>query len=231
MTEKATKILYLEDEHYLGRIVKESLASRGYEMRLITDGANLMRNFSQFKPDICVLDIMVPNIDGYTLAQEIKDINPRMPIIFLSAKNQTEDVIQGFKSGGNDYIKKPFSMEELILRIENLLAMQGGKGDEAVGHVTTLGDYEFIYDKFQLRYHDDIVNLSHRENELILLLSQNINQKLDRRIILNKIWGDDSLYNSRNLDVYIRKLRVYFEKDAKIQLITLRGVGYHFSVG
>lgn len=225
------RILYLEDEHYLGRIVKESLASRGYEMRLITDGANLLRNFEQFKPDICVLDIMVPNIDGYTLALSIRALDPDMPIIFLTAKNQTEDVIQGFKSGGNDFIKKPFSMEELILRIENLLQLKGRNQEATIGKVIPLGDYDFCYDKFQLKYGAEVITLSHRENELIKLLSDSMNQKLDRRIILNKLWGDDSLYNSRNLDVYIRKLRVFFEKDAKVQLITLRGVGYHFSVG
>ena len=229
--EKAARILYLEDEHYLGRIVKESLASRGYEMRLITDGANLLRNYEQFKPDICVLDIMVPNIDGYTLALSIRALDPDMPIIFLTAKNQTEDVIQGFKSGGNDFIKKPFSMEELILRIENLLQLKGRNQETTIGKVISLGDYDFCYDKFQLKYGAEVITLSHRENELIKLLSDSMNQKLDRRIILNKLWGDDSLYNSRNLDVYIRKLRVFFEKDAKVQLITLRGVGYHFSVG
>ena len=228
---KPTKILYLEDEHYLGRIVKESLASRGYEMKLITDGANLMRNFEQFKPDICVLDIMVPNIDGYTLAKLIKERNVEIPIIFLSAKNQTEDVIKGFKSGGNDYIKKPFSMEELILRIENLLQFQRKSGSNGKVKPVHLGNYEFIYEKFQLRFQDKVINLSHRENELVLMLCQNVNQKIDRRLILNKLWGDDSLYNSRNLDVYIRKLRVYFENDSNIHLITLRGVGYHFSVG
>jgi DNA-binding response OmpR family regulator len=223
------KILYLEDEHYLGRIVKESLASRGYEMKLITDGANVMRNFQMFKPDICVLDIMVPNIDGYELAEMIKQEDPSMPIIFLSAKNQTEDVIQGFKSGGNDYIKKPFSMEELILRVENLLKLKGGSGKEE-NQIFVLGQFVFAYDKFELRHEESTVRLSHRENELLLMLCQHMNVRIDRRDILKKIWGDDSIYNSRNLDVYIRKLRVYFDKDSAVQLITLRGVGYHFSI-
>jgi DNA-binding response OmpR family regulator len=224
------KILYLEDEHYLGRIVKESLASRGYEMKLITDGANVMRNFSQFKPDICVLDIMVPNIDGYELAEMIKMQDPEMPIIFLSAKNQTEDVIQGFKSGGNDYIKKPFSMEELILRVENLISLKNGSRISLENQIFVVGQFVFAHDKFELRHEEKLVRLSHRENELLLMLCQNMNERIDRREILKKIWGDDSLYNSRNLDVYIRKLRVYFERDSDIQLITLRGVGYHFSV-
>lgn len=225
-----TKILYLEDEHYLGRIVKDSLSSRGYDIRLVTDGANLMRNFNQFKPEICVLDIMVPNIDGYSLARMINEKAPEIPIIFLSAKTQTSDVINGFKSGGNDYIKKPFSMEELILRIENLLQLQGKKERILINKIIKLGAYEFAYSKFQLSYKKEVITLSHRENELILLFSTSINKKLDRSKILNDIWGNDSIHNSRNLDVYIRKLRVYFEKDPNIKLITLRGVGYHFSV-
>ena len=224
------KILYLEDEHYLGRIVNESLSSRGYEMRLVTDGNNVMRHFDQFKPDICVLDIMVPNIDGYTLSQLIRERDPSIPIIFVSAKNQTQDVIKGFKSGGNDYLKKPFSMEELIVRIENLISIHKKSHTEQTHQKVQLGSYTFIYNTFELWHNQEKITLSHRENELLQILSTNINQKIDRREMLKKVWGDDSLYNSRNLDVYIRKLRVYLEKDPRIQLITLRGVGYHFSI-
>ncbi len=226
-----TKILYLEDEHYLGRIVKESLASRGYEMKLVTDGANVMRVFDYFNPDICILDVMVPNIDGFALAILIKEKKHNMPIIFLTAKNQTEDVIMGFKSGGNDFIKKPFSMEELILRIENLMKLNSGNEEVLKNQKIELGKYLFNYDKFQLIHQNEIITLSHRENDLIYLLYENRNKKLDRNIILMKLWGNDSFYNSRNLDVYIRKLRVYFEKDPSIQLKTLRGIGYYFSIG
>lgn len=199
-------------------------------MRLVTDGANVMRIFREFHPDICVLDIMVPNVDGYQLATQIKEEDREMPIIFLSAKNQTEDVIQGFKSGGNDYIKKPFSMEELILRVENLLQLRKGRKDQEETQIFLLGEYVFAYDKFQLRHEDNVISLSHRENELLVMLCRSLNEKVERRKILKEIWGDDSLYNSRNLDVYIRKLRVYFERDPSIKLTTLRGVGYHFYV-
>ena len=226
-----TKILYLEDEHYLGRIVKESLSSRGYDIRLVTDGKNLMRHFDQFGPDICVLDIMVPNIDGYTLSELIREKDPNIPIIFLSAKNQTQDVLKGFEVGGNDYLRKPFSMEELIVRIENLIKLKGDKQAPLINEKIALGKYIFIPDKFELWYDDEKITLSNRDNELLKLLAKNKNQKIDRRTVLNQLWGDDSLYNSRNLDVYIRKLRVYLEKDPNIQLITLRGVGYHFSIG
>ncbi len=228
MLKPMTKILYLEDENYLGRIVKESLSSRGYEIKLLTDGASVMRNFEQFQPDICVLDVMVPNIDGFTLGKSIKASNPKMPIIFLTAKNQTQDVLEGFNSGGNDFIKKPFSMEELIVRIENILNLNKSI-DNNLGKVQ-LGIYSFDPEKFTLKTEDNEIKLSHRENELIKLFSQNLNQQIDRKIILKSLWGDDSIYNSRNLDVYIRKIRVYFERDPSIKLVTLRGVGYYFSI-
>jgi len=224
------KILYLEDEHSLGRIVKESLASRGFDIRLVTDGAKLLRQFEQFDPDICVLDVMVPNIDGFTLGKAIKERNSKQPIIYLTAKNQTKDVLEGFQSGGNDYIKKPFSMEELIVRIENIMLLQSADTPNVPIKNIQIGNYEFSPKRFELRYRKEKIQLSHRENELILLLSKHINQKIDRRVILKELWGDDSLFNSRNLDVYIRKLRVYFEKDPAIKLTTLRGVGYYFGV-
>lgn len=224
------RILYLEDEHFLGRIVKESLSSRGYDIRLVTDGKNLMQHFDAFKPDICVLDIMVPNIDGYTLSETIRKQDSRIPIIFLSAKNQTRDVLKGFESGGNDYLKKPFSMEELIVRIENLISLRNDAVQHEAGENIQLGKYTFHYDKFELWFGEEKTSLSHRENELLKLLAEHKNQKIDRRFILKQLWNDDSLYNSRNLDVYIRKLRILLEKDPDIRLITLRGVGYHFTV-
>ncbi len=225
------RVLYLEDELFLGRIVRDSLESRGFEMHLVSDGANLMQAFEDFNPDICVFDIMVPNIDGYELATLVRKINKRIPIIFLSAKSQTKDVLKGFDAGGNDYLKKPFSMEELIVRIENLLSMSNkNQRDEADSDIT-IGSFVFRPTKFELVHEDEIVSLSHRENELLKLMSSKQNQKIERRAILKQLWGDDSLYNSRNLDVYIRKLRVYFEKDKRIRLKTLRGVGYYLDVG
>lgn len=224
------KILYLEDENFLGRIVKESLASRDYHIKHISDGAHVISAFKTFAPDLCILDVMVPNIDGFTLGQKIKSIQPNMPIIYLTAKSQTQDIVQGFSSGGNDYIKKPFSMEELIVRIENLLQLANNISSKTIITQRQLGEYLFKYDKFELHHYSEIVKLSHRENELIQLLSNNINIQIDRRHILNTLWGDDSLYNSRNLDVYIRKLRILFKKDKNIKITTLRGVGYFFSI-
>ena len=231
MNKDQVRILYLEDEHLLGRIVKESLTSRGFDIRLVTDGNNLIRHFEEFHPHICVLDIMVPNIDGYSLAQTIRQSDNKVPILFLSAKNQTQDVLKGFESGGNDYLKKPFSMEELIVRINNLIHLSGliqRHSDKRT--VIKIGAFEFNYGKFELAIAEEKIMLSHRENELVKLFAEHQNKQIDRRLILKAIWGDDSMYNSRNLDVYIRKLRVYFEKDPHIELKTLRGVGYHLVV-
>ncbi len=226
-----TKILYLEDELHLGRIVKESLQSRNYDIKLVSDGKNVMAAFDNFKPDICVLDVMVPNVDGFTLGLEIRKKNQHIPIVFLTAKNQTDDVLQGFQSGGNDYIKKPFSMEELIVRIENLLTIYRKNVLKSKTQLDIeIGSYTFSYSKFELRHMENIRNLSHRENELLKLLCDNLNTTIERKDILLKLWGDDSMYNSRNLDVYIRKIRQYFESDKRIKLVTLRGVGYHFTV-
>lgn len=225
-----TKILYLEDEHYLGRIVKESLLSRQYDIRLVTDGKDVMKEFYKFNPDICVLDVMVPNIDGFTLGKEIRKQSTHTPIIFLTAKNQTDDVLEGFESGGNDYMKKPFSMEELIVRIENLLSLNNRTKQKPKGSINKIGAYTFSYDQYQLQFQEKKISLSHRENELIKLLYDNINSKIERKEILKKLWGDDSIYNSRTLDVYIRKVRQFFKDDPCIKLITLRGVGYHFTV-
>lgn len=223
-----TKILYVEDEPFLGKIVKESLESRNFEVRMVTDGNLVMKAYEQFNPDICVLDVMLPNKDGYTLGNEIRQLKPTLPIIFLTAKTQTDDVLKGFQSGGNDYIRKPFSMEELIVRINNLLQLSNNKGLNATGNVQ-LGKYEFIPQKYELRLNETCRKLSHRETELLKIFTENRNFTVNRKEILMKIWGDDSFFNSRNLDVYITKLRDYLKEDETLDLMTIKGVGYHFT--
>lgn len=223
-----TKILYVEDEPFLGKIVKESLESRNFEVNMVTDGSLVLKTFDQFKPDICVLDVMLPNKDGYTLGSEIRAIKPTIPIIFLTAKTQTDDVLKGFQSGGNDYIRKPFSMEELIVRINNLLTFSISKGITPQGSIK-LGDYEFSPNKYELKLRDNCRKLSYRETELLKIFSENRNYTVNRKEILLKIWGDDSFFNSRNLDVYITKLRDYLKEDETIDLMTIKGVGYHFT--
>lgn len=225
-----TKILYVEDEPFLGRIVKESLESRAFDVHMVTDGKDAVNVYTSLKPDISILDIMLPGKDGYTIAREIRQLNPSSPIIFVTAKNQTEDVLKGFDAGGNDYIRKPFSMEELIVRINNLLQLTDRKNAKATENIL-IGKYEFVPLRFELRLGDVVKKLSHRESTLLQLLLDSKNATLPRKDILIKLWGDDSFFNSRNLDVYITKLRDYLKEDEMIKIITIKGVGYQFTVG
>ena len=223
------KILYVEDEPFLGKIVKESLESRDFEVLMVDDGNEVIHSFEQFQPDLCVLDVMLPNKDGYTLGKEIRQLNASMPILFLTAKTQTEDVLKGFQSGGNDYIRKPFSMEELIVRIQNLVQLAHGKTMPVANGATAIGRYEFLPQKYELRHGEQVRKLSYRETELLKILVEHRNLTVSRKDMLMKVWGDDSFFNSRNLDVYITKLRDYLKEDPAIQLVTIKGVGYHFT--
>jgi len=225
-----TKILYVEDEPFLGKIVKESLESRGFELCMVADGNEVVAHFQGFSPDICLLDIMLPHRDGYTLAQDIRQLKPEMPIIFLTAKTQTEDVLKGFQVGGNDYIRKPFSMEELIVRIQNLLALTQNKVALAasVSSGIPLGKYVFFANKYELHCEDSIRKLSHRETELLTIFVESRNLTVSRKDILLRVWSDDSFFNSRNLDVYITRLREYLRQDPTLEILTLKGVGYLF---
>ena len=226
-----SRILYVEDEAFLAKIVKESLERSGHQVCHIDDGALAQNTFSEYKPDICILDIMLPNNNGYEIAQQIRNFDKEIPIIFLSAKSLTEDLVKGFHSGGNDYIKKPFSMEELLIRIDNLLALANGRKNETSQVVNIeLGEFSFHPVKQQLIFHDNIKSLSHKECQILNMLSQNINGSTNRKDILLKVWGDDSYFNSRNLDVYIRKLRKYLSLDDNVEIVTLKGIGYSFLV-
>ncbi|MEI9919725.1 MAG: response regulator transcription factor [Bacteroidota bacterium] len=218
-----TKILYVEDEPFLGRIVKESLESRDFEVNMANDGAKAVDLFRKVSPDICVLDIMLPSKDGYSIAKNIRQVNPNVPIIFVTAKTQTEDLLKGFEAGGNDYLRKPFSMEELIVRVNNLLNLS--KRHKPVG-VLTLGRFEFDPTRFELKIDSSTRKLSHREAMLLQILAENKHSVVNRKDILMRIWGDDSFFNSRNLDVYITKLRDYLRADPNVEIITIKGIGY-----
>lgn len=227
-----TKIFYVEDEAFLAKIVKESLERLEYEVLHLTDGVDIAKHYKNFQPDICILDIMLPHKNGYEIAQEIRTIDQTIPIIFLTAKSQTQDLVTGFQSGGNDYIKKPFSMEELNIRVQNLLSItQEQKKKNHTVDQFQLGEKFIFHPKKQtLNYGETTRNLSHKESQILQLLALNKNATCSRKEILLKVWGDDSYFNSRNLDVYIRKIRRYLETDKKIKIITLKGVGYHFLV-
>jgi DNA-binding response OmpR family regulator len=225
------KVLYAEDELFLGKIVKESLESRGFEVAMEADGAKVLTLFKKNQPDICVLDVMLPNKDGFEIAEDIRHINPSIPIIFLTAKTQTEDVVKGFSIGGNDYIRKPFSMEELIVRIKNALHRKAEPDNKISGDVVQMGKYTFQLNRQTLHDGNEERKLSFRESELLKLLFANKERIIDRKDILNMLWGNDSFFNSRNLDVYITKLRSYLKEDPSLEIITIKGVGYRFVAG
>lgn len=223
---KKTKVLYVEDELFLAKIVSETLQGRGYEVVLEGDGNHALEQFTKEKPDICILDIMLPHKDGFTIADEIRDRDAQVPIIFLTAKSQTSDVVNGFRVGANDYIRKPFSIEELIARIENAL-----KKNIAVQEQTeevNIGNYVFNTKRQTLHHPAENRKLSYRESELLKLLYENRDKIVVRSEILTLLWGSDSFFNSRNLDVYITKLRGYLKHDPKIEIITIKGIGYRF---
>ncbi len=222
------RVLYVEDELFLGKIVKESLESRGYEVSMESDGALVTELFQSSKPDICVLDVMLPNKDGFTIAEEIRQVNDQVPIIFLTARTQTEDVINGFSKGANDYVRKPFSMEELIVRMENLLKMSTERNDNKEAQKVNIGAYTFYLNRQLLVKDTDARKLSFREAELLKLLYANRERIVDRKDILNLLWGSDSFFNSRNLDVYITRLRSYLREDPSLEIITIKGIGYRF---
>lgn len=219
-----TTILLAEDEPALGQIIKESLETRDFNVILCDNGEKAFEKFQSETPEILVLDVMMPKKDGFTLAKDIRAIDDTIPIIFLTAKSQTQDVVEGFTIGGNDYLKKPFSMEELIVRINNLLnRTQVQKTSE----VLQIGDYTFDFPKQTLQFNaEEKLQLTHREAHLLFHLIKNKNQVLDRSIILNKLWGNDDFFSARSMDVFITKLRKKLSKDDTIQIINVRGFGY-----
>ncbi len=217
------KILLAEDEPSLGQIIKESLETRNFEVFHAHNGEEAYEIYKNTNPEILVLDVMMPKKDGFTLAKEIRQENKYLPIIFLTAKSQPKDVVEGFEHGGNDYLKKPFSMEELIVRIHALLNRVNLKKNL---NSIVIGTYIFNYTKQTLRFKNDTKQLTHRETELLLQLFQKKNEVLDRTFVLNKLWGDDDFFNARSMDVFISKLRKKLQHDPSIQIVNIRGYGY-----
>lgn len=221
------KVLYAEDEPFLASIVSDGLKSSGYEVLQAADGEVALDLYNSGKPDICLLDIMMPLKNGYTLAEDIRKLDPAIPIIFLSAKALGEDVVKGFKSGGNDYLKKPFSMDELLVRIESLLIRFGKRRDEpGEQSIYEFGDCRLDMVNQQLQTPAGRFDLSFKEAVLLQLLIINKNTVLERREPLIKIWGDDSHYNSRSMDVFMAHIRKMLKDETSIQIMSIRGVGY-----
>ncbi len=222
MNPKIT-ILLAEDEATLGLIIKESLETRDFIVTHCLNGEDAYRAFITEKPDAVVLDIMMPKKDGFTLAQEIRKTDKTTPLLFLSAKSQVQDVVDGFHYGGNDYIKKPFSMEELIVRIHALL---GRISRQTTDDENRIGTYDFNYNKQTLSHNEQAYFLTHREALVLKLLLENKNEILDKSAALLRIWGKDDFFNGRSMDVFISKLRKKLASDPSIQIINVRGRGY-----
>ena len=219
------KILLAEDEVVLGNIVKESLESRGFDVIYCKDGDQAMRQYKLHKPELLVLDVMMPKKDGFTLVKEIRQQDKRIPIIFLTAKSRIEDVVEGFGYGANDYLKKPFSIEELIVRIEALLKTNTTK-DNPKTVLMQIGLYEFNLEKQTLKLGEVQQTLTHREACLLDVLYHYKNTLAERNYILKKLWGNDDFFNARSMDVFISKLRKKLAGDQGIQILNVRGYGY-----
>lgn len=224
--EQKTKLLLAEDDENLGMLLKEYLIAKGYDATLFPDGEAAYKGFMRDHYDICILDIMMPKKDGFTLAKDIRIVNGDVPIIFLTAKNMKDDVLEGFKLGADDYITKPFSMEELIMRIEAILRRTSQDSIANAQPVFTLGRYIFDTRKQTLSEGDDVVKLTTKESDLLKLLCQNANKILERNYALKSIWIDDNYFNARSMDVYITKLRKHLKNETGVEIINIHGKGY-----
>ncbi len=218
------KILLAEDDENLGSLLKEYLQLKNYEVDWALDGEQAFRLFRRNTYDICILDIMMPVKDGLTVAKEIKAINNDIPVIFLTAKSMKEDVLEGFAIGADDYISKPFNMEELIFRIEAILRRTKSSFDP--GLTFKIGKYIFNPQNQILTINNNTQNLTTKETELLKLLCQHANKILDRNYALKAIWFDDNYFNARSMDVYITKLRKYLKEDTSVQIINVHGKGF-----
>jgi two-component system OmpR family response regulator len=226
MTEIKPRVLLSEDDPNLGRLLQEYLDAKGFVTELATNGKEGFDKFRKGSWDICLLDVMMPVKDGYTLAREIREINKEVPIVFLTAKSMKEDAIEGFNSGADDYITKPFSMEELLLRIKAILRRTKGSVANADQTEFTVGEYKFDSQRQMLEYGSKGQKLTSKESDLLRLLALHKNDVLDRSLALNTIWGDDSYFNSRSMDVYIAKLRKYLKEDPTVEIMNIHGKGF-----
>ncbi|HET6228068.1 MAG TPA: response regulator transcription factor [Bacteroidia bacterium] len=226
MMEKI-KVLLVEDDSNLGNLLKEYLEAKGFSTVLAVNGKQGYELFSKDKFNICILDVMMPIKDGYTLAKEIRALDENVPIVFLTAKSMKEDAIEGFKVGADDYINKPFSMEELLLRLKAIIRRTENKNTKNSDQtVFKIGNYSFDYSHQTLTLNDVAQKLTTKEADLLRLLCINANDVLDRNFALKSIWKDDNYFNGRSMDVYIAKLRKYLKEDSKVELINVHGKGF-----
>ncbi len=224
------KILLAEDDQNLGLLLKEYLIAKGFETDLFADGELAYHGFMRGHYNICLLDVMMPKKDGFSLAKDIRMVNADVPIVFLTAKNLKEDVLEGFKIGADDYLTKPFSMEELIFRIEAILRRISGDKQQTEQSVFKIGTYSFDARKQILTHNNTEVKMTTKESELLRLLATNMNKVLERNYALKAIWVDDNYFNARSMDVYITKLRKHLKEDPSVEIINVHGKGYKLIV-
>lgn len=224
------KILLVEDDTSLGFIISDQLKSDGYDVTLCTDGAEGFKRFNEEKFHMCIFDVMMPKMDGFTLARDIRKVNSTIPILFLTAKSSDEDKVAGFKSGGDDYLTKPFNVEELQLRVAALLRRVNIETEDAEQDTYQLGDYTFDTINYELKHPGFEKVLTKKEAHILKMLCKLKNQVVAREVILNAVWGQDDYFVGRSLDVFITKLRKYLKEDPRIQIVNVHGVGFKLEV-
>lgn len=230
MNNNKKKILLVEDDINLGYVIKDNLEVAGYDVNLCQDGQSGWETFEIEEFNICVLDVMLPKMDGFTLASHIRKKNQQVPILFLTAKAMKEDRINGFILGGDDYITKPFSIEELLLRIEVFLKRSTLQAKQVGVAETSIGNYAFDFLNLRLSYHGKMTKLTMREAELLKLLCDRRGQIIPREEILKQIWGDDDYFLGRSLDVFISKLRKYLREDPNLAITNYHSVGFKLEI-
>lgn len=229
MSDKALKVFFVEDDPNLGFVIKDSLEDNGFLVDLFPDGAQALEGFVKSKYDIGLLDIMLPKMDGFTVAESIKSLDKSLPIIFLTAKGMIEDKVKGFKLGADDYMTKPFDIEELIMRIQAILR-RSPKTKENSQSKFALGLYEFDVKNHELIHPEESRRLTKKEGELLRLLCIHKDQLLEREVALNSVWGKDDYFYGRSMDVFITKLRKYLKRDSRVEIKNIHGIGFKLMV-
>lgn len=228
---KNVTILFVEDDPFLGLVTKDLLESSNYKVLFSKTAEEGLEIFIAETPDLCILDVMLPKMDGFELGSKIRQINKIVPIIYLTARSMKDDVVKGFRIGADDYIRKPFNMEELLLRIENILKRSNIAPDKEIEtNIFYFGAYTFYYNKMELMHLDRIISITNRESEILKLLIENKNEIVERELILKRIWGDDSYFNARSMDVFLTKLRSHFKNDPNIEIVNIRGRGFKLMI-
>jgi two-component system response regulator TrcR len=227
------KVLLVEDESSLAMIMKDTMEPTGMTVTLASNGEEGLKAFFADKPDVLVTDVMMPRMDGFEMVRRIREKDSLTPVLFLTARSSVNDVVDGFKMGGDDYLKKPFSLQELMARVRRLAERRrlyeqpvAGQNADSTSEWMSIGDYRLNPTAQQLEYEGHVEELSNREAELMRMLAENINEVVESHDILMKLWGDDSLYNGRSLQVFITKLRHRLEHDPRLRLVNVRGIGY-----